>query len=75
MSIRCKVMCTALDVNEHGSGKVHFETRYDSKLAAEDAAFQKATPWGTVEFQIDNPKAIEQLKVGQNYYFDVSPAD
>ena len=74
MTIRCKVMCTALDLNEHGSGKVEFECRYDSALAAEDRSFQKATPWGKVEFQIDNPSATAQLEVGKHYYFDVTPA-
>lgn len=74
MSIRCKVMCTKLDVNEHGSGTVGFETRYDSKICEEDAGFQRATPWGQVEFQIDNPKALSQLEVGKHYYFDVTPS-
>lgn len=70
MSIRCKVMCTSLE-----GGKVKFETRYDSKICEEDAGFQTATPWGEVEFQIDNPKAIAQLEVGKHYYFDVTPTD
>jgi len=69
MTIRCKMVCTKLE-----GGKVAFECRYDAELCKEDRSFQTATPWGTVEFQIDNPKAIEQLEVGKAYYFDVSPA-
>jgi hypothetical protein len=37
--------------------------------------FQKATPTGMAEFQIDNPKAAEQLTIGKSYYFDISPAE
>ena len=75
MAIRCKVMCTALDLNEYGAGTVKFETRYDPKIVEEDAGFQTATPWGQLEFQIDNPKATAQLEVGKHYYFDVTQAD
>jgi len=32
-------------------------SQYDQKLADEDAEFQKATPTGSAEFVIDNPKA------------------
>lgn len=66
--------CTALDVNEHGAGIVKFETCYDPQICEEDAGFQTATPWGQVEFQIDNPKAVAQLAIGKHYYFDVSEA-
>jgi len=45
-----------------------------AQICEEDAGFQTATPWGEVEFQIDNPKAISQLEVGKHYYFDVTPS-
>ena len=37
---------------------------------AEDISFQKATPSGHAEYQIDNPKAAEQLVIGKQYYVD-----
>jgi len=75
MSIRCRLQCTKLALNEYGTGTVEFETRYDAKLCEEQAAFQQATPWGKVEFQIDNPRATAQLQEGKDYYLDVSPVE
>jgi hypothetical protein len=47
--------------------------QYDTKVCEEDKGFQKATPSGMAEFQIDNPKASEQLVIGKAYYFDITP--
>jgi hypothetical protein len=52
--------------------KAIFRCVYDQKIA-EDLSFQKATPSGFAEFQIDNPKAAEQLVIGQHYYVDFTP--
>ena len=57
----------------YGGSKAIFHCQYDPKLIAEDVGFQKATPSGMAEFQIDNPKAVEQLVIGQAYYFDITP--
>jgi hypothetical protein len=35
--------------------------------------FMKATPWGQVEFIVDNPAATAQLTIGEYYYFDINP--
>jgi hypothetical protein len=56
-----------------GGRKAFFSCTYDEKLAKEDASFQKATPSGHAEFQIDNPKASEQLVIGNYYYVDFHP--
>jgi hypothetical protein len=56
-----------------GSRKAFFSCAYDETLAAEDRAFQKATPTGFAEYVIDNPKATEQLVIGQYYYVDFTP--
>jgi hypothetical protein len=42
-------------------------------VRAEDVGFQKATPTGMAEFVIDNPKAVDQLVIGQAYYVDFTP--
>ncbi len=42
-------------------------------IAAGKVAFTKATLSGTAEFNIDNPKAAEQLVIGQSYFFDITP--
>ena len=75
MSIRCKMHLESVFAQSWGGAKAIFRCTYDSVLAAEDKAFQKATPSGMAEFQIDNPKAAEQLVIGKYYYFDITPVD
>lgn len=73
MSIRCKMRLENIYAQAWGGSKAVFRCEYDEKLAKEDAGFQKATPSGFAEFQIDNPKAVEQLVIGEYYYVDFSP--
>ena len=47
---------------------------YDQKIA-EDVSFQKATPTGRMEMQIDNPAAIERMPIGKVFYVDFTPVD
>lgn len=77
MAIRCKMRLENVFAQAWGGAKAIFACQYDERLCAEDRAFAKATPTGAAEFQIDNPKAAEQLVIGKCYYFDISevPAD
>jgi hypothetical protein len=70
MSVRAKMVCQSVE-----GGRVKFSCQYDERINAEDAGFTKATPSGSAEYQIDNPKAIEQFQAGKAYYFDITPAD
>lgn len=72
MGIRCKMQLENVFAQAWGGSKVIFRCVYDQKIA-EDVSFQKATPSGMAEFQIDNPKAAEQLVIGENYYVDFTP--
>lgn len=75
MSIRAKMILRNLLPNTYGDGaQAVFTCHYDSSNP-EDVGFCKATPSGEARFQIDNPKAAEQLVIGKAYYFDISPAD
>ena len=47
---------------------------YDQKIA-EDVSFQKATPTGRMEMQIDNPVAIERMPIGKTFYVDFTPVE
>lgn len=60
---------------QYGGAKAMFHCEYDSKLIEEDKSFQKATPCGMAEFQIDNPTAAAQLVIGETYYFDITPVN
>ncbi len=70
MGIRCKMTLESVVPRLYGGANAIFRCTYDEKIAKEDAGFQKATPSGFAEFQIDNPKAVEQLVIGQAYYVD-----
>ena len=72
MSIRCKMTLENVFAQSWGGAKAVFRCVYDQKIA-EDVSFCKATPSGMAEFQIDNPKAAEQLVIGQAYYVDFTP--
>ena len=73
MSIRCKMKLQEVIAQKWGGAKAIFACEYDEEVSAEDKGFQKATPTGTAEFQIDNPEASKQLVIGQAYYFDITP--
>lgn len=51
---------------------VKFQTCYDQSIP-EDRSFTKATPNGQITMQVDNPAALEQLKLGEYYYVDFTP--
>lgn len=73
MTIRCKMHLENIFAQSWGGAKAIFRCTYDPQLVEEDRSFQKATPTGMAEFQIDNPKAAEQLVIGEYYYVDFSP--
>ncbi len=73
MGVRCKMRLVESTDQVYGGKRLKFSAEYDSALCAEDAAFQTATPQATFETLIDNPKALEQLKLGDYYYVDFSP--
>ncbi|MFB2769885.1 hypothetical protein ACE1AT_11450 [Pelatocladus sp. BLCC-F211] len=41
----------------------------------ENKSFWNATPSGQIEVYVTNPKAVEQLELGKNYYVDFTVAD
>lgn len=78
MTVRAKLRLTQITEYKWGpDAHIHrtlrFETQYDDKIP-EDQRFQKATPSGHCELQIDNPAALEQFQHGKAYYVDFEPA-
>jgi hypothetical protein len=75
---RCKFTVTSFIPNEHasheGAGTVTMEAVYDEPLTEDDAGFSKYTPWGSMEFGVENPALDGFFKVGESYYIDISPA-
>ena len=73
MGIRAKMMLTDIVNVSGGARKAFFNCQYDPHKSPEDVSFQKATPWGQVEFIVDNPAATAHLTIGEYYYFDINP--
>ncbi|MEY9196624.1 hypothetical protein ABIA16_001740 [Sinorhizobium fredii] len=74
MGIRCKMRLESIYAQAWGGSKATFRCVYD-KAIAEDVSFQRATPSGFAEYQIDNPAAAEQLVIGKDYYVDFTPVE
>ena len=74
MKIRAKMTLQGIFANQWGGMKAVFNCQYDPQKE-EDRSFQKATPSGTAEFNIDNPTVYPALVIGKSYYFDVIPVD
>jgi hypothetical protein len=73
MTIRCKMRLQDVMRTAYGQRKAFFCCEYDPQIASEDRGFMKATPTGSAEFIIDNPKATEQLVIGEHYHVDFTP--
>lgn len=75
MPVRAKFTLVAAKSHANTTSKtLTFQAVYDQSIP-EDVRFQKASPWGQFEIQIDNPAALAQFELGKAYYFDATPAD
>lgn len=79
MTVRAKLKLTG--IHEHKWHKdmapqvtLKFTAQYDPTIP-EDQRFQKATPSGSCELQIDNPVALALFELGVDYYVDFIPVD
>jgi hypothetical protein len=57
----------------YGQKKVILSPEYDTSIE-EDRRYSKATPSGTITMMIDNPPAVEYLKLGGYFYVDFTAA-
>ena len=72
--VRAKMKLEGVFAQSWGGAKAIFRCQYDPS-SPEDQRFQKATPTGMAEFQIDNPTAVGMLIIGKDYYFDITPVE
>jgi hypothetical protein len=69
-TVRAKFSCTG---NEGTT--VFFHTVYSEDIQSENGRFTKATPWGELRMNVDNPDAGIQFETGKSYYLDFTPAE
>lgn len=76
MTVRAKLMLTeSTELSwgaSSGTRRLRFDCQYDDGIP-EDMRFQKATPSGHIELLIDNPSALGEMKLGNQYYVDFNP--
>lgn len=72
MTVRAKMQVVSITENIYGGKTVKLEARYEQSIP-EDQRFYDATPVGSCEMLINNPAAVEQLKLGQHFYMDFTP--
>ena len=72
----CKFRCTEVAKLDWGNGaeRVKLSAQYDPTLP-EDQKFQKATPTGSFESQIDNPAVFGFFQPGKSYMVTITPVD
>lgn len=67
--VRAKFRVTKIAKTHWGSTEVTLTPEYDQAIP-EDQRFAKATPSGQIQLLIDNPPAVEYLKLGGFFYVD-----
>ncbi|MFI6329847.1 hypothetical protein ACIBBG_16290 [Micromonospora chersina] len=77
MTTRAKFRCNSVEfrgdhTDENTPRTYNLSPVYDTSTP-ENARFTKATPWGELKLNVDNPDA--RFEVGQFYYVDFTPAD
>lgn len=68
--VRAKFACSG----KEGS-TVFLHTVWSEDIQSENGRFTKATPWGELRMNVDNPDAAIHFEVGKEYYLDFTPAD
>lgn len=74
MKMRAKFVVSEVTDNGY-SDKVKMNAVYGGVTNAEDNTYSKATPSGDLTMQIDNPAVRGQIKPGQKFYLDFTPAE
>lgn len=70
----CKFHCEGVTPLPNSTAKtVRLRALYDQDLD-EDRRFNKATPWGAMEFGLDNPAVDGFFEPGKAYYIEIRRA-
>lgn len=75
--IRAKFRCNSVtffgDPTDEDAGRQYTLAPIYDTTTPENERFTKATPWGELKMNVDNPAA--RLEVGKIYYLDFTEAD
>lgn len=78
MSIRAKFKVTSVELfsvdPSNPSARVKMQPICDAKIP-EDLLFMKYTPSGAFEMTVTNPKVLDQLKPGSEFYVDLTAVE
>lgn len=77
MSVRAKFKLVSIRQSCYGvphARTLRFEAQYTGSIP-EDVVFSNATPNGHFEMECNNQAALDQFELGNDYYFDITPAN
>lgn len=76
MPVRCKFQLTSIKqlAWNKEARELEFTAQYDETIP-EDRRFAKYTPSGSFKMLVDNPAVIEQLELGEQYFFDITKVE
>jgi phage FluMu protein Com len=76
MTVRCKFKLNKIVQRASGYGgwDLEFNAVYSNDPGSENKKFWEATPSGTFTFCCLKKDVVEQFELGEEYYFDISPA-
>ena len=75
MTVRAKSKCVVTSKSNYGAGTEQNSVRLQPVMGPGNESWSKYTPGGSIEMTINNPEALEQFKLGAEYFVDFTPAD
>lgn len=74
--VRAKLVVVSIKTNHWNPNQrvIELNAQYDESIP-EDQRFQKATPSANFTATVDNPGAIDELRLGRAFYVDMIPCD
>lgn len=74
MSVRAKFQLHSITDHANSQAKTLKFGAVTADGVPENERYHKYTPSGSLEIYVDNPPAVEQFKLGEQYYVDFTPA-
>jgi len=69
-----RVLSVTEDVYNAAARTIKLAPQYDQSIP-EDRRFAQATPTGEMSIYVNNPAAVEELKIGKYFYLDFTPVE
>lgn len=72
--VRAKMKCCEIATTDAGGGATNEVVKLTAVHGPGNEPWSKWTPSGSVQMHVTNPEAVNQFKVGGEYFVDFTPA-